>query len=223
MGYIIAIDGPAGAGKSTVARRVAIATGFTYLDTGAMYRTIALHVRREGIAVDEETRIVELANRVRISFSPLGSDETQRVYSDEEEITSLIRTPDMSEITSQIASLGGLRKVVVELQRDMAATGERGVVLEGRDIGTVVFPNADLKIFLTASVEERSRRRLQELLTKGAKADSEAIRREIIERDARDSGRKESPLKRAEDAHEVVTDGLTIDEAVERILELCRK
>ncbi len=223
MGYIIAIDGPAGAGKSTVARRVAIATGFTYLDTGAMYRTIALHVRREGIAVDEEGRIVELANRVRISFSPLGEDETQRVYSEEEEITSLIRTPDMSEITSQIASLGGLRKVVVELQREMAATGECGVVLEGRDIGTVVFPNADLKIFLTASVEERSRRRLQELLTKGAEADSEAIRREIIERDARDSGRKESPLKRAEDAHEVVTDGLTIEEAVERILELCRK
>ena len=223
MGYIIAIDGPAGAGKSTVARRVAIATGFTYLDTGAMYRTIALHVRREGIAVDEEGRIVELANRVRISFSPLGEDETQRVYSEEEEITSLIRTPDMSEITSQIASLGGLRKVVVELQREMAIVGERGVVLEGRDIGTVVFPNADLKIFLTASVEERSRRRLQELLTKGAEADSEAIRREIIERDARDSGRKESPLKRAEDAHEVVTDGLTIEEAVERILELCRK
>ena len=160
---------------------------------------------------------------MRISFSPLGADETQRVLSDEEEITSLIRTPDMSEITSQIASLGALRKVVVELQRDMAAAGERGVVLEGRDIGTVVFPNADLKIFLTASVEERSRRRLQELLTKGAKADSAAIRREIIERDARDSGRKESPLKRAEDAHEVVTDGLTIDEAVKRILELCRK
>jgi len=221
MPYVIAIDGPAGAGKSTVARRVAKKLNYMYLDTGAMYRSVAWKAHRKSVAADDAAGLEEIARGLSIRFSGLNDGDSQQVWVDGTDVTADIRTPEVSSMTSRISALPALRSVIVEQQRQMAALeASRGVVLEGRDIGTVVFPDAQLKIFLTASATERARRRVEEMWRRGIRVDSENTLAELLERDDRDSTRAASPLAAAEDAVHVDTDGMSIDEVVGRILEL---
>ncbi len=220
MPYLIAIDGPAGAGKSTVARRIARELGFTYLDTGAMYRSVAWKAIRGDVGVEDAHSLEMIARRLAIVFSPLGDDGAQRVWVDGEEVTSAIRVPEVSDLTSRISAIVAIRATIVEQQRRIADSAPLGVVLEGRDIGTVVFPNADLKIFLTASVEERARRRTEQQIKSGLCIDAERTLAELLERDDRDSHREASPLGIAPDAVQVYTDGLAVDAVVRHILDL---
>lgn len=217
MSIVVAIDGPAGAGKSTVARRVASELGLTYLDTGAMYRALALLALWEQTASTDETALAEMARRMDLTLSPLTEEGSQQVWLGGREVTQAIRTPAVSQRTSAISALPEVRRVMVERQRNMADAAPNGVVMEGRDIGAVVFPNADVKIFLTATPEERARRRTDELRAGGMEVDADQVLAEQNERDARDSGRAASPLKPAPDALILTTDGLTIDEVVARI------
>ena len=219
---IVAIDGPAGAGKSTVAKRVAAALGFTYIDTGAMYRAVAWAALRQKLAPEDGAALAGLAANLYILLSPLTPEGTQTVSVDGEDITGAIRTPQVSSLTSAISALPAVRRVLVEQQQRMGREDVRGVVLDGRDIGTVVFPNAEVKIFLTASAEERARRRCEELQARGLEANFEAVLQEQIERDTRDSLRKDSPLAVAHDAVLLPTDGLTIDAVAAQILALCQ-
>lgn len=221
MAFTVAIDGPAGAGKSTVARKAAIALGFTYIDTGAMYRTIALQVLEQGMDPEEAEAVTQVAQQSQIVLSPLDSDGNQTVFVQGRDVTKEIRTPEVSQMTSRISATPQVRTVMVELQRSISRESPHGVVLEGRDIGTVVFPNADVKVFLTASAEERAQRRYHELLEKGVEICFETVLAEQIERDQRDSQRTASPLKIAEDSHYLMTDGLSIEQVVEQIIALC--
>jgi cytidylate kinase len=216
---IVAIDGPAGAGKSTVARRLAARLGYVYIDTGAMYRAVALAAERQGVASDDPEGLAHLAAGLRLEFVPGG--ERPRLLVDGEDVSRAIRTPAMSRASSEVSRWPGVRAAMVAQQRRLAAEG--GVVMEGRDIGTVVFPDARAKIFLTATPEERGRRRAEELAVRGEAVDLEQVVREVAERDRRDMERKHSPLRRAEDAVEFVTDGLTIDEVVDRLAGLVRE
>lgn len=220
---IIAIDGPAGAGKSTVARQVAAALGYTYLDTGAMYRAVAWKALRSAADLTREEAMEEVARRLAIRFTPLTPDGKQQVFADEDDVTAAIRTPEVSNLTSRISAFPAVRRIVVDQQRRMGATAERGVVLEGRDIGTVVFPDAHLKVFLTAGPEERARRRVADLHARGLEADYAQTLADQIARDTRDTQRADSPLSAAPDAVALPTDGLTIIEVVARILDLHRE
>lgn len=222
MPSIIAIDGPAGAGKSTVARRVANALNFTYLDTGAMYRSVAWQAQESGVDPQNEEALVRLAQSLQITFSPLTPDGQQHVAVNGRDATEAIRTPEVSQLTSVISAVPAVRRVIVAQQQALGARAPEGVVLEGRDIGTVVFPHADLKIFLTAGPEERARRRAAELQTRGLAVDYKQILQEQIERDRRDSRRADSPLVAAPDAVPIATDGLSIDAVVAEILALFR-
>jgi len=210
MKKIIAVDGPAGAGKSTVSKICAARLGYTYIDTGAMYRAVALKVLNSGKPADEK-----FLDDIKIEL-----DEAARVFLDGREVTHEIRTPAVSRGASDVAKLGFVRKKLTELQRQMAARGS--VIMDGRDIGTQVLPNADLKIFLTASVDERARRRFVELQAKGLAADISKIREEIIARDKQDSERKIAPLAKAEDAVLLDSTRLTIEQVVEKILQLAK-
>jgi len=216
----VAIDGPAGAGKSSAARAVARALGYTYIDTGAMYRAVALRALEHGIGLDRPDEIVELARTARIAFEP-APDGGQRVVLDGHDVTDAIRTPEATRLSSPVSAIPGVRTVLVELQRQLGRGG--GVVMEGRDIGTVVFPQAEVKVFLTASDEERARRRQAERVAAGAAATLEEVLKEQRERDARDSTRGVAPLRPAEDAIVLHTDGLSLEEVVERIVTLCRQ
>lgn len=213
---IVAIDGPAGSGKSTVAKFVAARLGYTYIDTGAMYRAVAVMAMRAGVSLEEPEKIVELANELEIEFVQL--DSKQRILVDGQDLTEVIRTPEATKLSSPVSAIPGVRHRLVEIQREMGAQG--GVVMEGRDIGTYVFPNAELKVFLTASPEERARRRCKDLHYAGIEADQETVARDIRERDERDSTRAMAPLKQAEDAVCLNTDGMSIDEVVDAVLEL---
>jgi cytidylate kinase len=217
---IVAIDGPAGAGKSTVARRVASALGFLYVDTGAMYRAIAWQANEWGLTPDDAEQIVAMAQQsdIRLEDAPNGA---QRVFINEVDVTQAIRTPHVSNFVSRISTIPGVRARMVELQRWLGANG--GIVMEGRDIQTVVFPDAEVKVFLTASSTERARRRWRELEQRGVASDLGQIQRDIEERDVRDSQRDISPLSKASDAVEVDTDGLTIEQVVERIINIVNK
>jgi cytidylate kinase len=223
MPVIVAIDGPAGAGKSTVARRVAAALGFTYIDTGAMYRAVAWKALQEGITPTDAAALAVLARNLKLTLSPLTPDGKQTVTADGEDVSAAIRTPEVSQLTSAISALPAVRRVVVEQQRRMGESDARGVVLEGRDIGTVVFPQAQVKVFLTASPEVRARRRMKELRGRGHKVDFAQVLAEQQERDARDSQRADSPLSAAPDAVVLDTDGLTIEDVVARILALTQE
>ncbi len=207
MKKIIAIDGPAGAGKSTVSKICAARLGYTYIDTGAMYRAVALKALLSGKPVED------LIGDIDIKL-----DEAARVFLDGREVTKEIRTPEVSKGASDVAKFGFVRKKLTELQREMARQGS--VIMDGRDIGTQVLPNADLKIFLTASVEERARRRFEELKEKNLAADFEQIKKEITLRDKQDSEREIAPLAQAEDAILLDTTNLNIEQVVEKILEL---
>ncbi|MCE5314143.1 MAG: (d)CMP kinase [Armatimonadota bacterium] len=211
---IIAIDGPAGAGKSTVARAVADRLGYLYIDTGAMYRVIALNVIREGIPLSDTAKISTLAKRTEIEFANI--EGVQHVFSDDEDVTDAIRTPEATRLSSPVSAIQGVRKRLVELQRKMGEQG--GVVMEGRDIGTVVFPNAEVKVFLTASVTERARRRCEQLREMGMEADVDKIASEIRERDLRDSSREHAPLKLAAGATLLETDNMSAEQVVDAIV-----
>ncbi len=222
MTVTVAIDGPAGAGKSTVAKQVAAALDYLYLDTGAMYRAVAWRALQASIADDDAEALAAAALALTLTLSPLNAQGAQTVTVDGVDVTDAIRTPEVSSLTSTISALPALRRVLVERQRRMGREAERGVVLDGRDIGTVVFPNAEVKVFLTASAEERARRRCDELNQRGLSANFAQVLREQIERDTRDSQREESPLAAAPDAVLLNTDGLTAAAVAERIIALCR-
>lgn len=215
MKKIIAVDGPAGAGKSTVSKICASKLGYTYIDTGAMYRAVALKVLQSDKPVDDSL-IVDVTRDIRIEL-----DESARVFLDGREVTTQIRTPEVSRTASLVAKVGYVRQKLTELQRQMASRGN--VIMDGRDIGTQVLPNADLKIFLTATVAERARRRFDELKAKGHAADLAQIETEITLRDKQDSEREIAPLAQAEDAILLDTTRLTIDEVVAEILRLAGK
>jgi cytidylate kinase len=215
---IIAIDGPVGSGKSTLARRVAALMGYVYIDTGAMYRAVALKALRRGVPFDAADQLTSLAGDTRIDLR--AEDGGQRVFLDGEDVTSAIRTPEVSQAASKVAVVEGVRRVLVAEQRRAGAQG--GVVMEGRDIGSVVFPDAELKIFLTASPETRADRRWREHQQKGDAIDLPRTLDEIHERDKRDSGRSSSPLVRAKDA--VVVDSTAMDpEEVARLVVMLAK
>ena len=216
MRPIIAIDGPAGAGKSTVAQAVADKLGYVYIDTGAMYRAIAYKVMQNQVSISNHPGIAAQARQTDLRFELI--DHVQHIFADGEDVTQAIRTPEATRLSSPVSAISGVRKRLVELQRAMGSDG--GVVMEGRDIGTVVFPNADVKIFLTASAGERARRRALELNEKGLEADVDQIAAEIRERDLRDSSRSHAPLRQASDAVLLVTDGMTFEQVVERVLAI---
>ena len=220
---IIAIDGPAGAGKSSVARSLASELGALYIDTGAMYRAVAYTALAVGTDLNDPLALAGLAEEIRIELLPPTAEnpDTVRVLVDGKDITDHIRTPVISQITSAVSAVSGVRKRLVDQQRQMAESAS--VVMEGRDIGTVVFPDADVKIFLTATPQERARRRQLQLEQSGKTIDFEQLVQEITERDNRDSTRADSPLVPAADAELVWTDGLTEDEVVQKLAELCRK
>src|SRR5579863_9833091 len=210
---IIAIDGPVGSGKSTLARRVAVLMGYIYIDTGAMYRAMALKAQRRGISFDALDALTALASETRIDLR--ASEPTQQVFLDGEDVTAVIRTPEVAQAASKVAVVPEVRRVLVAEQRRAGESG--GVVMEGRDIGSVVFPDAHLKIFLTASPEIRAERRWREHQQKGDKIDLARTLDEIHERDRRDRERASSPLVRAADA--VVVDSTAMEpEEVARLV-----
>ena len=214
---VVAIDGPAGAGKSTVAQMAAKKLGFTYIDTGAMYRSVAWKTIQQGKPVTDEL-IIEVVKDIDVRLN--YSDGKTVVLADGKDVSALIRTPEVTAIVSQVAALGPVRSKMVELQREMADVGS--VIMDGRDIATNVLPNADVKIFLTASIEERAMRRYKEMKQKGFDVDLEKLKAEIEARDKADSEREISPLVQAEDAELLDTSNMSIDEVVEAILERCR-
>jgi len=215
---IVAIDGPVGAGKSTVAMGVARALGIRYIDTGAMYRSVAWLALRQGVDLRDERAVASIAASASIEFVPANS--RQGVVVNGTDVTEAIRTPEVSEAASVVSAHPAVRHAMVALQRRMGAEG--GVVMEGRDIGTVVFPDAEVKVFLDASPEERARRRFKELVAKGVAVDYESLKKAEEERDRRDSTRAHSPLRRAPDAVVIDTTGLTVQEIVDRIVQLVR-
>lgn len=215
---VIAIDGPAGAGKTTVAKTVANQLGLSFLDTGAMYRCVALLALRNGLSADSGERAADLAAKCQISFE---ARSPQRVILDGEDVSEAIRTPEVGDFASEVSVHSPVRRVLVEQQKEIVSHG--GVILEGRDTTTVVAPKADLKIYLTASIEVRAQRRFKELRAKGISVDLGEIKRQIRERDERDCTRLDSPLRVAEDAVVVDTDVLTPPEVVARVIELASR
>jgi cytidylate kinase len=213
----VAIDGPAGAGKSTIARRVAAKLGFVYIDSGAMYRAVALEALRTGTDLDDEARLERLAREARIEFEPGGS----RVLLDGEDVSAAIRAPEISPAASKVSVFSGVRRALVEKQRQMGAAAS--VVMEGRDIGSVVFPDAEVKIYLDADPAVRAARRVREMQEKGQRLEAGEVEREIRERDRRDSTRADSPLVRAPDAVYVDTTAMGPEEVERVILEIVRK
>lgn len=215
---VVAIDGPAGAGKSTIAKLAAEKLGYAYIDTGAMYRSVAWKFLQTGKAFDEDF-ISGLSKTMLIDFKPEA--KINRVFVDGTEVTEAIRTPEVTAIVSRVAAIGAVREAMVDQQRRMGEAG--GVLMDGRDIGTVVFPNAQLKIFLTASVEERARRRYAEMVAKGQQVDLQQLQADIAERDKQDSERVISPLRQAEDALLLDTSDMGISEVTDRILQLVQE
>ncbi|EHQ88191.1 (d)CMP kinase [Desulfosporosinus youngiae] len=214
----IAIDGPAGAGKSTVAKIVAKQLQLFYLDTGAMYRAIAYKVLKSGVSMEEEARVSQIAKHTEVV---LDHSEERTVWCDGEDVTQQIRSPEVSRAVSVVAAYPEVRERLVELQRREAERG--GVVMDGRDIGTHVLPKADLKIFLTATPEERAKRRWKELKMAGKDVSFEEVAQDMVQRDREDTEREISPLKPAGDAIILDTTGLSVDELVAKILMLAQE
>lgn len=215
----IAIDGPAGAGKSTIAKKVAKQLSFIYVDTGAMYRAMALYLFRNGIPADDTEKIAAACGGAEISIE--YRDGEQVVLLGGENVNPFLRTEEVSAMASKSSTVAQVRTRLVQLQQELAAV--QNVVMDGRDIGTVVLPDAQVKIYLTASVEVRARRRFLELQEKGEPAVLETIAADIAERDHRDMTREVSPLKMADDAVLVDTSDMTIDEVTQRILEIVKE
>lgn len=215
--YSIAIDGPAGAGKSTIAKQIAKRKGYIYVDTGAMYRAMALFLIENHISPEESEKISEKCREADISI--VYENGEQVVLLNGRNVNGLIRTEEVSNMASASSVNGDVRKKLVELQQKLAEKAD--VVMDGRDIGTCVLPNADLKIYLTASSDVRAKRRYDEMAARGEKCDISVIKADIEERDYRDMHRDISPLRQADDAVLVDSSDMTIEEVIERILELC--
>ncbi|MCD7813989.1 MAG: (d)CMP kinase [Lachnospiraceae bacterium] len=216
MGFNIAIDGPAGAGKSTIAKRAAQELSFIYVDTGAMYRAIALGLLRRGTDIEDEAALAAALDVTEVGICYM--DGEQHVYLNGEDVSSLIRTERVSDMTSRSSAIPAVRAKLTDLQRELAR--RENVLMDGRDIGTMILPDADLKIFLTASVETRARRRYLEQAQKEENCSLEEIEKDIRERDYRDSHRETAPLRQAEDAVRIDSSEMTIEEVVAEILRL---
>lgn len=214
-GMVVAIDGPSGAGKSTVSRLLAKRLGYLQIDTGAMYRAAALLMNRAGIDFKNLQAVEDFCNHIEIRLD--SADGKQHVFANGHDVTEQIRTPEMSLLTSRISALKPVREAMMRAQREMGRNG--GVVLEGRDIGTVVFPDADLKFFLSASPEERGRRRFAELVEKGETVTLESTINDVIQRDEQDTMRDLAPLRQAENA--IIIDSSTLD--IDEVLDLMEK
>jgi cytidylate kinase len=217
-GLIIAVDGPSGAGKSTITRLLSKRLGYLYLDTGAMYRAVALAVTHAGVSPDDDAALTAVCRDVEISF--VRTDGHCHVFLDGDDVSEAIRTPEISLLTSKISMKKVVRDILARRQRELGQDG--GVVLEGRDIGTVVFPDADLKFFLSASVEERGKRRYLELKAKGEDVQLERTIAEVAQRDQQDAQREHAPLRRADDAIDIDSTGLSIEEVVALMEEKIR-
>lgn len=218
MGYNVAIDGPAGAGKSTIAKLVAKEKGYIYVDTGAMYRALAIHFLKKGIAPENTEDVIEACSDADVSIR--YEDGAQQVYLNGENVTGMLRTEEVGNMASKTSAVPEVREKLLELQRTLAK--ENDVIMDGRDIGTNILPDADVKIYLTASVGTRARRRYDELKEKGEDCDLDQIAQDIKERDERDMNRETAPLKKAEDAILVDSSYMTIPEVVSEICSHCK-
>ena len=218
MSMNIAIDGPAGAGKSTIAKRVAKEMGYIYVDTGAMYRSLALYFIRLGIDKGDEARISEAVKGADVTIKYVNGE--QQVLLNDENVTGLIRTEEVGNMASASSVYSSVRSKLLDLQRNLAASND--VIMDGRDIGTCVLPNAQVKVFLTASVDTRADRRYKELVEKGENPDLDKIKKDIEERDYRDSHRENAPLRQADDATLVDSSNMSIEEVVDAIINLCK-
>ena len=218
MGYNVAIDGPAGAGKSTIAKLVAKEKGYIYVDTGAMYRGLAIHFLDKGIQPQETEKVIEACKDAEVTIA--YEDAVQHVYLNGKDISSRLRNEEVGNMASVTSAIPEVRKKLLELQQNLAKT--QNVIMDGRDIGTCVLPHAHVKVYLTASVETRAKRRYQELQEKGEDCNLEEIAHDIEERDRRDMTREIAPLKQAEDAVLVDSSDMTIAEVVKTIVDLCR-
>lgn len=217
---VVAIDGPAGSGKSSTARGLAENLGYRYIDTGAMYRAVAWAAMQEGLTLPDDARqIGELAGRLEFDFRRVG--DTQHIFVDGVDREKEVRQPEVGRMSSPVSAVPVVRENLLQTQRDLAAEG--GVIMEGRDIGTVVLPDADVKIFLTASARERARRRYEQLAGDHPELTYEEVLAEQKERDRRDSGRDIAPLRRAEDAVEVVTDDMTLQQVIDHLARIVRQ
>lgn len=216
----IAIDGPAGAGKSTLARQLAKKLGFLYVDTGAIYRTVALKTIKAGVTPSEKEKIIPLLNGLDIRMD-YGPDGEQQMFLEGENVSKAIREHRVSDLTSQVSAMKEVRDFLLDFQRTQAR--KHNVVMDGRDIGTVVLPDADVKIFLTAAPEARAHRRLRELEQRGQTADFETILHDIIDRDERDRNRAIAPLRQAEDAILLDTTKLNLEESLDAMLSLVKE
>ena len=214
----MAIDGPAGAGKSTIAKLVAKKKGYIYVDTGAMYRGLAIHFLDKGIQPQETEKVIEACKDAEVTIA--YEDAVQHVYLNGKDISSRLRNAEVGNMASVTSAIPEVRKKLLELQQNLAKT--QNVIMDGRDIGTCVLPHADVKVYLTASVETRAKRRYQELQEKGEDCNLEEIAHDIEERDRRDMTREIAPLKQAEDAVLVDSSDMTIAEVVKTIVDLCR-
>jgi cytidylate kinase len=212
---VVAVDGPVGSGKSTVARRAAARLGFVYLDTGAMYRAIGLLATEAGVSLSDEPAVVAVAHRAGLRFDGAG-----RLFAGERDVSEEIRTLEMGEAASLVSALPGVRALLVEEQRRIGAGSD--IVMEGRDIGTNVFPDAEVKVYLTARPEVRAARRAAELRACGDDVDDATVLAALLERDARDSTRSVAPLRKADDAVEVDTSAMTLEEAVDAVVAVAR-
>ncbi len=217
MGYNVAIDGPAGAGKSTIAKLVAEEKGFIYVDTGAMYRGLAIHFLDRGIQAEETDKVIEACKDADVKIR--YEDGVQQVFLNGTNITGRLRDEAVGQMTSKCSVIPEVRAKLLDLQRDLARTQD--VIMDGRDIGTCVLPDADVKVYLTASVQTRAKRRYDELTAKGEACDLDEIARDIKERDERDMNRETAPLRQAEDAVLVDSSDMTIEEVVKEIAGLC--
>ena len=213
---IVAIDGPSGAGKSTLSKALAEKTGYVNIDTGAMYRSVALLAQRRQIDAADQQGLQQLCDELDIRF--IREADSERVIVNGEDVSLAIRTPEVSMLTAKVAACPAVREALVRLQRQLGSAG--GVVLEGRDIGTVVFPQADVKFFLSATAEERGRRRYDELRAKGVDVDLQQTIAEVVARDAADTDRAHAPLKRAEDAIDIDSTRMSIAEVLLEMLRI---
>lgn len=218
MGYNVAIDGPAGAGKSTIAKLVAKEKGYIYVDTGAMYRALAVHFLNRKVSPEDTDAIIAACRDAEVSIR--YESGVQQVYLNGENVTSMLRTEEVGNMASKTSAVPQVRAKLLELQRTLAE--ENNVIMDGRDIGTNILPHADVKIFLTASVETRAKRRFDELTEKGVACDLTQIAKDIEERDARDMNRETAPLKKADDAILVDSSHMTIPEVVAEICRHCK-
>ena len=218
MGYNVAIDGPAGAGKSTIAKLGAKKTGYIYVDTGAMYRGLAIHFLKKKADPEDRQAVAEACRDAEVTIG--YEDGVQQIYLNGENVTGMLRTEEVGNMASKTSAIPEVREKLLELQRSLAR--EKDVIMDGRDIGTNILPNADVKIYLTASVETRARRRYDELKEKGTDCSLDEIARDIRERDERDMTREIAPLKKAEDAILVDSSDMTIQQVVDEICGYCR-